>query len=204
MHVLEKAFIDLLYNSLPIPNQFIFTGSRYIPSDHTPCVNVQVATESFIRKHYVEIDHVQYIRRLYSAEVWINIWCNSEEERTNLIDAISTRFNQLDASHYTTCSNFDFENNHCIKIDDVCEALTSHGGRANKGQCPNLDNYTSFFETNLIPQRTFHIESMTDLDELTESESVLRTIFKLEMEYYKFNRIGGRVFQDIKFNEDLL
>ena len=204
MHVLEKAFIDLLYNSLPIPNQFIFTGSRYIPADHTPCVNIQMAAESFIRKHYVEIDTIQHIRRLYSAEVWINIWCNTEEERTSLIDAVTTRFNQLEAHHYTTCSNFDFTENNCKITGECCEALTSQSGRANKGQCPNLEIYTSFFETNLIPERSFHIQSMTDLDELTESESVLRTIFKLEMEYYKLNRIGGRVFQDIKINEDLL
>ena len=204
MHVLEKAFIDLLYNHLPIHNRFIFTGSRYIPSDQTPCVNVQLADESFIRRQSVEIDNIQYFRRLYSAEVWINIWCNTEKERTSLIDAITTRFNQLEANHYTTCSNFNFTDNTCSKIDDVCEALTSQGGRANKGQCPNIDIYTSFFETNKIPQRTLHIQSMTDLDELTESETILRTIFKIDLEYYQFNKIGGRLFDKINFNEDLL
>ena len=45
---------------------------------------------------------------------------------------------------------------------------------------------------------------MTDLDELSESETVLRTIFKLNMQYYKFYPIGGRLFDSITFNEGLL
>ena len=204
MHILEKAFITLLRNHLPIHNKYIFTGSRYIASDHTPCVSVQVADESYIRKNYVEIEHVQHLRRLYDADVWINIWCNTEEERTSLIDAIELRFNQLQASHYTTSSNFIFNDNTCSKIDNECEVLTSDTGRTNKGQCPNLENFTSFFETFNIPQRTFYVNSMTDLDELNESETVLRTIFKLNMQYYKFYPIGGRLFDEINFNEELL
>ena len=205
MHVLEEAFITLLRNHLPIHNKYIFTGSRYIPNDHTPCVSVQVADETYIRKNYVEINHVQHLRRLYSADVWVNIWCNTEEERTSLIDAIKSRFNQLETSHYTTCSNFNFDDNKCSKLEDACcEVLTLDTGRTNKGQCPNIENFTSFFETYNIPQRTFHVNSMTDLDELGDSEPVLRTIFKLEMQYYHFYPIGGRLFNQITFNEGLL
>lgn len=204
MHILERAFISLLYNHLPIENKKIYTGSRYIPQDITPCVTVQVADESFVRKQYVEIDNVQYIRRLYDATVWLNIWCNTEEERTSLIDAVQLRLNQLEANHYSTCSNFDFASNECSKLDNVCEALTSQNGRANKGQCPNLLNYTSFFETYNIPQRTFHLNSLLDLDEFDSSETILRTIFRLEMSYYSFYKIGGRLFNSINFNEELL
>ena len=202
MHILEKAFITLLRNHLPIHNKYIFAGSRYIASDITPCVSVQVPHESSIRRDYVEIDHVQHLRRLYDADVWVNIWCNTEEERTSLINAIELRFNQLEASHYTTCSNFN--DDCCSKLDNECEVLTSNTGRANKGQCPNIENFTSFFETFNIPQRTFNVNSMTDLDERDESETVLRTIFKLNMQYYKFYPIGGRLFDKINFNEDLL
>lgn len=204
MHVLEKAFIELLRNNLHISNDKIYTGNRYRPKDITPCVSVQVADESFIRRQYVEIDNVQHIRKLYSADVWINIWCNSEEERTSLIEAIQLRINQLEANHYSTCMNYTYDEDVCSKIDDVCEALTSNSGRANKGQCPNLLNFTSFFEKYNIPQRSFNLNSMTDLDELNESETVLRTIFKLNMQYYAFYPIGGRIFNSINFTEDLL
>lgn len=204
MHILEEAFITLLRNHLPIHNKNIFTGSRYIPQDNTPCVSVQVADETYQRKHYVEIDNIQYLRRLYSANVWVNIWCNTEEERTSLINAIELRFNQLQTNHYTTCSNFCFNDDTCSKLDTECLTLTSDTGRANKMQCPDIENFTSFFETFKIPQRTFQVTSMTDLDERTESETVLRTIFKLNMQYYRFYSIGGRLFNQINFNEGLL
>ena len=45
MYALEKAVIDLLRNHLSISNDKIFTGSRYKPSDVTPCVTVNQAFE---------------------------------------------------------------------------------------------------------------------------------------------------------------
>ena len=204
MHILEKSFIDLLRNYLPVSNGKIFAGSRYIPNDLTPCVTVQMSDESFIRKHYVEIDNIQHSRALYDASVWINIWCNTEEERTNLIDAITLRLHQAEEHHYTTCSNYIFDSSKCGKTNECCEALTSHNGRTNKGQCPNILNYTSFFESNNIPKRTFHINSVTDLDELDPSEPILRTIFRLEMQYYSFYRIGGELYDSINIDEGLL
>lgn len=204
MHVLEKAFIDLLRNHLPVDNSKIFAGSRFIPNDLTPCVTVQLADEGFIRRQYVELDNVQYSRTLYDASLWINLWCSTEEERTSLIDAVRLRIHQMEEHHYTTCSNFDVTSQKCSKTSECCEALTSHNGRTNKGQCPNLLNYTSFFETNNIPRRTFHVNSITDLDELDPSEPILRTIFRLEMRYYSFYRIGGQLYENISVNEGLL
>ena len=67
------------------------------------------------RKQSVEIDTIQYLHKLYSAEVWVNIWCSTEEERTRLIDAVKTRFNELEAHHYSTCSNFNFADISVVK-----------------------------------------------------------------------------------------
>lgn len=204
MNVLEKAFIDLLRNYLTIPNNRLFTGSRYIARDLTPCVTIQLADERFIRRDIVEMDQVQYTRKLYSANLWINIWCNTEQERQQLIDDITLRFNQLEASHYSTCNNFQFDGSICSKSKNVCEALTSQCNRAEKKQCPNVEDFVSFFEANNIPLGTFHVNSVTNLDELDESEPLLRTIFRLEMNYYQFYKIGGRAFNSFTIHEELL
>ena len=197
MHALEKAFIDLLRDNLSISNDKIYTGNRYRPRDMTPCVNVSLADEQYIRRRYIEIDCKQYIQKQYDAELWINIWCNTEEERQTLIDEINNRINQILANHYTTCSYYNDEN--CSISDETCEALTSQSNRAFKKQCPDLSKYQSFFNKNHIPKRTFKVLSVTDLDELEPSESVLRTIFKLEMNYFTFYEIGGRPFNDLNF-----
>lgn len=204
MHKLEKAFIDLLRGHLTVQDNKIYTGNRYRPSDITPCVNVFLADESIIKQKYVEIDNVQYISKRYSADIWINIWCNSEEERQTLITEINNRILKAEANHYSACANFNSLNSNCNATMDECEALTILNGRTNKNQCPNLDNYQSFFKHNNIVKRTFSINSVTDLDELDTSETILRTIFKTQMEYYTFYSIGGRTYDSINIREDLL
>lgn len=201
MHILEKAFIDLLRNNLSVSNEKIYAGNRYKPKDITPCVNLLLANENFIRRKYIEIDCKQYIQEEYDAELWINIWCNTEEERQQLISEITLRINQALANHYTTCHNFTHNSSNCSKTNETCEALTSQNTRANKKQCPDLTKYQSFFNYWHIPKRTFHINSITDLDELEVSETLLRSIFKLNMNYYTYYNIGGRVFTDFKVEE---
>ena len=200
MHILEKAFIDLLRGHLSISNEKIYTGNRYRPKDITPCVNLILADETFIRRRYVEINNSQHIQQYHSGELWINIWCNTEEERQNLIDQTDIRIKQALANHYTTCAHYN--NELCSKTNDECEALTSQSNRANKNQCPDLTKYQSFFNYNHIPKTTFKYSKM-DLDELDLSEPVLRTIFKLNMNFYTYYEIGGRTFADVCFEEEL-
>lgn len=204
MHSLEKAFIDLLRGHLTIPDNKIYTGNRYRPNDISPCVNVSLAEESLIKQKYVEIDNVQYISKRYSADLWINIWCNIEEERQTLITEINNTILKAEANHYSTCANFNPVNWKCNATMNECEALNTLNGRTNKKQCPNLQSYQSFFKHNNIVKRTFSINSVTDLDELDTSETILRTIFKTQMEYYTFYRIGGRTYDSIDIREELL
>lgn len=199
MNQLEKAFIDLLRDNLCLSNDKIYTGNRFKPEDESPCVQVNLVAENLVRRTYAEIQCKQYIKQEYNAELWINIWCNTEEERQTLINQIDNRIHQALANHYTTCSNYD--NNICSKTDETCEALTSHGYRADKKQCPNLENYQSFFTHNHILKRTFKILSTLNLDDLTLSETLLHTIFKLEMNYHKYYTIGGRPLKDLHIIE---
>ena len=48
------------------------------------------------------------------------------------------------------------------------------------------------------------MKSITDLDELEPSQSILRTIFKLEMDYFKYYTIGGRTYDTFEIAEVLL
>ena len=125
MHFLEKEFIDLLRNHLYISNDKIYAGNRLRVEDITPCVNLLLADETFIRRKYVEINNQQYIQQYYNAELWINIWCNTEEERQQLISEITLRINQALANHYTTCHNFIHNQTLCSKTNETCEALTA-------------------------------------------------------------------------------
>ena len=204
MHILEKAFIDLLRNYISVENGKIFTGSRYVARDNTPCISVVLADESLVRSKQIEMDATEYIQRHYDAEVWINIWCTTEEERQNLIDEITQRILQAEANHHTTCTYYICESQSCNLTQERCESLTSDVGRANKNQCPNIKNYQSFFQHYHILKKSFKQNSVTNLDELDISEPILRTIFRLKMDYFTYYEIGGMSFDDLIINGEIL
>ena len=62
MHVIEKAFIDLLRNNITLTNDKIYTGNRYRPEDITPCVNISLVAENLVKQRYIEVNTIQYIK----------------------------------------------------------------------------------------------------------------------------------------------
>lgn len=199
MFSMEKAFRDLLELIMEIP-----IVVKYTPLDYTPCITIQQVDGRCQRREYVEIHNEQYIRKKYYSDIWINIWCNNEKERRQLISLIQERILQAEANHYTTCKHYNSVDETCSVLESKCEALTRNTNRTNKKQCPRLDIYQSFFKTHHIIKNSFHIYSIANRDELDVAEPVLRTIFKIDLDHYQYYKIGGRVFNDIKLNEELL
>lgn len=203
MFLSEKAFIDLLRGNLSISDDKIFTGNRYRPIDVTPCVTVNQASEvQVLAKQMPGPEEI--IRLEYDVQVWINIWCNTEEQRTNLIDEVETRILQALANHYTTCARYD--DGECTFLEDECATPNITNGRTAKNQCPypHTYKYCSWFKKNQIIKNTFAIDGKQDMDELDLAEPVLRTIIKVDMTYYKIHTIGGHPIERLIVDEELL
>lgn len=203
MFILEKALIILLRGYLNIPEDKIFTGSRHRPIDRTPCITIQQATEVQIGREIIP-GKTEVIQTKNNVEVWINIWANTEEERNSLLSQVETRIFQALANHYTTCDNFN--ERHCNFLDGECEALTVINGRTAKNQCPypHKNQYTSWFKKYHIIKPSFTISGRQDMDELDLSQPVLRTLIKLDMDYYRNYGLGGHELEDIIIDEELL
>ena len=196
MFPMETAFLKLLSNHLTYDNTIIPFVKNYAEVDRTPCFTINQADERFIRRRYVQIDGAEYLRKRYNSDIWINIWCNDEKQRHTLMKQINHRILQAESNHYSTCSHY--KDDSCELLESTCEALTHNTGRTGKQQCPNLDNYQSFFQKHHIIKNTFRIESVTDLDELDPTGQILRTIFKLNMDYYHYHKIGGAPFDEFE------
>lgn len=206
MFPMEKALWILLQNNISHNETIIPLYRKYHQIDKTPCITITQADEYFLKRRYVEINEKQYLQKRYGSNIWINVWCNIEKERQSIVKNIENRILQAESNHYTTCQYYDKTNNLCSYLNRTCETLTVENGRSIKGQCPfpENNNYSSFFKTNNIIKNTFEIDSITNLDDLDKTGVVLRSIIKLNMEYYKYHQIGGRVFNDVKINEDLI
>ena len=203
MNPLEKAFIDLFRGNISLSNEKIFTGNRYRPVDMSPCITIQQASEVQVSGKQMP-GLPEMIRLENNVEIWVNIWCDTEEERNSLIEEVETRILQALANHYTTCAKYD--DGHCDFLNNDCATPTITNGHTAKNQCPYpIDyGYSSFFEQNHIIKRTFGITGKQELDELELSKPVLRTIIKLDMNYYKFYNIGGHKTENILIDEELL
>lgn len=194
---MEKAFLNLLKNKIFYNGRHVPVIRRYAPIDQTPCITIMQADENFKRRRYVEIDHIQHIEKKYTSDIWINVWCNTEHERQSIIESVKNQILKAEANHFNTCKNY---NQPCCQLlKSECLALNQI-----KKQCPIKDMYSSFFKTNNIVKNTFHINSITDLDELEYETPILRTIFKLQMDYHTYYPIGGELFEEIIIDGDLL
>ena len=203
MHVLEKAVIDLLRGYLDISNDKIFTGGRYKPIDVSPCVTVQQASEVNLSGNHMP-GATESIKLKYDAEVWINVWCDTDEQRDSLVEQIELRIFQALSNHYTTCAKYNEGN--CDFLEDECATLNVTNGRTAKNQCPypNEYGYCNWFKKNQIIKRTFAISGKQKMDELNLSKPILRTLIKLEMNYYKLHEVGGHAIGNLIVDEDLL
>lgn len=205
MFPMEKAVLTLLKDYVFIDEKKVPIVRRLKPIDETPCITIQQAAEVQLSRKYINGD-TQKIALKNNAEVWINIWCDSEEQRHSLVNQVTKRIFQALGNHHTTCANFNKENSMCTTLNHECESLTNDNGRSIKGQCPypNEYGYCNWFNKHHIIKNTFKISGRHDLDELEISEPVLRTLIQLDMDYLLQYDLGGRVFDEIKINEDLL
>ena len=201
---MEKAGWDLLNGYIKFNDVDVISLVRRLTSqDETPCITIQQAAEVQLNRDFCHGNH-EIIRTENNVEVWINIWANTEEERNSLLNQVETRINQALGNHYTTCVQYNEGN--CDFLDDACAALNITNGRTAKNQCPYPKdyNYSSWFIQNKIIKNSFTISGRQDMDELDITQPILRTLIKLDMNYYRTFDIGGHEINDIIIDEELL
>lgn len=204
MFPIEKAVWDLLKNNIVYnDSQVICLVRRLTPADETPCITIQQASEVQIGREILP-GRSEIIQTKNNVEVWINIWANTEEERNCLLNQVETRIFQALANHYTTCNQYN--NEKCNYLDENCQALTITNGRTAKNQCPypEENQYLSWFKKHHIIKHSFTISGRQDMDELDLTQPVLRTLIKLDMDYYRNYDLGGHELNGIIIDEELL
>ena len=201
---MEKAVWDLLNGKVKLDDFDVISLVRRLTSeDETPCITIQQAAEVQLNRQVMPGKH-EVIMTRNNVEVWINIWANTEEERNYIINQVEHRINQALANHYTTCANYNQGN--CDFLEDACAALNITNGRTAKSQCPYPKdyNYKSWFIQNKIIKNTFTISGRQDMDELNITQPVLRTLIKLDFDYFRTYDLGGQEIKDIIIDEALL
>lgn len=219
MQEMEKAIYELLNGKINYNNAEVPVLVRYYPIDKKPCITIsQTSAEDKHLPHIGQYNlklpesHPQYdknnpdklapqqVRRdQYNAILQINIWCNTEEERTSIYDQIRLQFYYLLNHHYTQCCNY--AKGKCTANNNIdCYSLTTTNSHSVKGQCPKPSTYgyTGIMMKYYIHPASVMIDPGFNQDELDPEPPLLRTIIKVNMEYFVYFTIGGITSTDIK------
>ena len=128
MYPIVNAFWELLKGNIIYEDKTIPIVKRLKSKDKTPCITLDIASDMQINRDY-RTDKTQRIVLEHSAEIWVNIWCDTEEERHTILSQIRLLFFKALGNHYTTCSHYN--DGTCNFLDRECEALTVMNGRSN-------------------------------------------------------------------------
>lgn len=203
MYPMVKAFWEILKGKIIYDDKPVPIVKRLKSRDKTPCITIEQASDMQVDRDY-RTDSSQRIVFENNAEIWINIWCDTEEERHTILSQIRLLFFNALGNHYSLCSHYD--DGTCTFLDEECGALTVSNGRTAKSQCPypKENDYTSWFSEHEIVKNTFRLSGISEMDELDVAEPILRTLIKFDLNYITVHELGGHVLDDLIFEDDLV
>ena len=132
----------------------------------------------------------------YEADLRLDIWALKETTRQTLINQITECFMKALSDHYTYCTSYN--NGTCECIVETPEY--AHDKRAIKKQCPTPHDlpYENLWTKYNIDLASFTLTPAYDLDELNETEPVLRSRIDISFNYTDYYIIGGKTSQNIR------
>ena len=219
-----RALLKILYNNVVLNDGTVIKViKRPYPQDMTPCITIDnsggtaILQKNIINKDYlIPTNHPQYdkdnpdkkisqqvIREERRISLELSVWCDTENQRDEIVDKINNLFYQVQSDYYKFCSNYN--NGQCSSLNVACK-VTDSTGRGVKKQCPkpNEYDYKNIFKQFDIIRATFDVTPPYILDDLTTNPPTLRSIIEVTFSYYDYHIIGGAISQNLQFNEELV
>lgn len=198
LNKLEEYLVKLLQGRLTGDVQVV---KHYSQRPGLPVVtldtNIGITTEE--NREHLEDDLGEYIIYHRHAQVNINVWANTEEERQRVCKEIMELYYMDQSFHYTTCVNY--ADGDCTSLDEPCKARSMLSERAVKGQCPEPELYgyhAWWYELNIHPG-TIIISPPRDLDERDVQPVLYHSVLECECDYFDRHTLGGLTYNSVEF-----
>lgn len=218
---LVKAIRRILFDNVYYNDEIVPVKKRTYPYDETPCITIDDSGGSAFMERHIVNDYYpvasnhplfdsedpfkrfpqQVLREVHQGNVNVNVWCDDEFMREDLITQVEKLFHQAQSDYYIFCDNY--RDGACAGCDGPCMVeLSKPDVRGVKGQCPNpeLYHYSNVFSTYDLIRSSFIVDQPFSLDDLSKTEPVLRSVFKVTSGYHVDHVIGGIVSQ--RFTND--
>jgi hypothetical protein len=207
---MEKFILDVLQGHLSVDGNEVRLIQSPPNYNAIPCLTIDNSAGARTldsNKYNIRVDNrmQEAITTLYEIDLRLDIWALTEETRQSLINQVQTCFYQALSDHYQYCTRYN--NGECETLDDHCLATLrdyATDKRAIKHQCPcpHELEYENLWSKYHIDITTFTLNPAYDLDELNETEPVLRSRFDISFNYKDCYIIGGKTSQDLINKED--
>lgn len=222
---LVKAIRRILFDNVFLDDEIVPVKKRTYPYDETPCITIDDSGGSaFMERHIVNEDYPvnpnhplydpeepfrkfpqEVLREVHQGTVTVNVWCDDEFQREDLIKQVESLFKQAQSDYYRFCDNY--RDGECAGCGGPCMVdLTQADLRGVKGQCPNpeLYHYSNVFSTYNLIRSSFIVDQPFSLDDLSKTEPVLRSVFKVTSGFNVDHVIGGIVSNRLVNNTSVI
>lgn len=210
-----KTLLDILRGNVNYQGVNVPVIKRGYPLDKTPCITlddsagtVTIDNQIMMIKLPVPESHFQHedypilpqqvIRKTKDSAVNIHVWASNESERVSILNKINELFEKVERNNYFFCTNYD--NGNCRTQEVTCKAITmpTHS-RGIKEQCPNPKDYKyqGVLEKNNVKPDSFEVQDPFDTDDLSTKPITPHSVIKVNMVYYTYTPIGGKISTEI-------
>lgn len=208
MNVVKKTFLRILQNNIIFDEDIVPVVIKDYWYDTTPCVTIGGFSrdkgrynreQRTVRKSLPETHPLfdendpnkkypflaEYQRKEY--EININVWCNNEREREEIVNQVRKLLFLARNHHYTYCVNYDKDTHICNTLNEECKARTVTGYRGLRGLCPapRRYEYCNIYKSNGILSNTIHISPDYENDEYDHKPPLKRSIIVINLDYYE-------------------
>ena len=205
MMKMEYFILSVLQGKLTVggePVRLIQSPPQY---NNIPCLTIDNSggtRELNSNKYNIRVNNRmrEAIKTEYETDLRLDIWALTEDTRQSLIEQVQICFYKVLSDHHEYCTSY--QDGICKPLDQECLVVLpeyAYDKRACKGQCPCPKElpYQNLFTKYHIDMTTFTINPAYDLDELNETEPILRSRFEISFNYEDYYVIGGKTSQDI-------
>lgn len=222
---LVKACRRILFDNVYYDDEIVPVKKRTYPYDETPCITIDDSGGSAFMERQIVNDYYpvksnhpmfdvenpfqkfpqQVLREFHQGRVNVNVWCDDEFMREDLITQVEQLFKQAQSDYFMFCDNY--HDGECAGCGGPCVVnLSEPDLRGVKGQCPNpkLYGYRNVFSTYDLIRASFFVDQPFSLDDLSKTEPVLRSVFRVTSGFYVDHVIGGIVSQSMGNNTQVI
>ena len=205
MMKMEHFILDVLQGRLSVDGESVRLIQSPPQYNNIPCLTIDNSAGARTlnsNKYNIPVNErmQEAIVTEYETDIRVDIWALTEDQRQSLINQVQSCFMKALSDHYEYCTSYN--DGTCTPREEDClvdlpEYATDK--RAVKKQCPCPQElpYQNLWSKHHIDMTTFTINPAYDLDELNETEPVLRSRFDISFNYKDCYIIGGKTSQDI-------